>query len=193
MYNNQYLYHHGIEGQKWGVRRYQNSDGSLTSAGRQRYGVIERAKIRTKGRFAERNQAGINFRRAKGFGNKVSAAVGYDRLKTKATIRSTTEKNLANASRTRLGKAIHNQRSANAQYSADYAKIMRHKSAGQKIIENTLWAGQAMKTPYARLSGRTTTVGKECVNRMLTLGIAGAIKDAQYLANKKKNANSTSN
>ena len=32
------LYHHGIQGQKWGVRRYQNKDGSLTSAGRKRYG-----------------------------------------------------------------------------------------------------------------------------------------------------------
>jgi len=31
------LYHHGILGQKWGVRRYQNSDGSLTSAGKRRY------------------------------------------------------------------------------------------------------------------------------------------------------------
>ena len=32
------LYHHGIKGQKWGVRRFQNSDGSLTSAGKARYG-----------------------------------------------------------------------------------------------------------------------------------------------------------
>ncbi len=31
------LYHHGIKGQKWGVRRFQNPDGSLTTAGKRRY------------------------------------------------------------------------------------------------------------------------------------------------------------
>ena len=31
------LYHWGIKGMRWGVRRYQNADGSLTSAGRKRY------------------------------------------------------------------------------------------------------------------------------------------------------------
>lgn len=34
-----YLSHHGVKGQKWGVRRYQNEDGSLTSAGRKRRGI----------------------------------------------------------------------------------------------------------------------------------------------------------
>lgn len=33
---NSELYHHGILGMHWGIRRYQNEDGSLTSAGRRR-------------------------------------------------------------------------------------------------------------------------------------------------------------
>jgi len=33
----EFLYHHGVKGQKWGVRRFQYADGSLTPAGRKRY------------------------------------------------------------------------------------------------------------------------------------------------------------
>ena len=38
MDNISYIYHSGIKGMKWGVRRYQNPDGSLTDLGRVRYG-----------------------------------------------------------------------------------------------------------------------------------------------------------
>ena len=38
------LYHYGIKGMKWGVRKYQNEDGSLTSAGKSRYATVEDAK-----------------------------------------------------------------------------------------------------------------------------------------------------
>lgn len=31
------LYHHGIKGMRWGIRRFQNKDGSLTPAGEKRY------------------------------------------------------------------------------------------------------------------------------------------------------------
>ena len=44
------LYHHGILGQKWGIRRYQNADGTYTEEGRARrrsaYRVIKAGKTR---------------------------------------------------------------------------------------------------------------------------------------------------
>ena len=39
MDKNRELCHHGIKGQKWGVRRFQNEDGSLTPEGKIHYGV----------------------------------------------------------------------------------------------------------------------------------------------------------
>ena len=36
---NDFLFHYGIKGQKWGVRRFQNEDGSFTDEGRQHYGL----------------------------------------------------------------------------------------------------------------------------------------------------------
>ena len=38
------LYHYGIKGQKWGVRRYQNKDGSLTPAGKKRRSSSDEAR-----------------------------------------------------------------------------------------------------------------------------------------------------
>jgi hypothetical protein len=49
------LYHHGIKGQKWGIRRYQNDDGTLTDAGRKRYsaGKISRELNKTDREIAK--------------------------------------------------------------------------------------------------------------------------------------------
>ena len=43
---NNEIKHYGIKGQKWGRRRYQNPDGSLTAAGRKRYGTKENFESR---------------------------------------------------------------------------------------------------------------------------------------------------
>lgn len=42
------LYHHGIKGQKWGVRRFQNADGSLTPEGMKRYGYDSKTGLMSK-------------------------------------------------------------------------------------------------------------------------------------------------
>lgn len=44
MYSEEELIHHGILGQKWGVRRFQNDDGSLTVAGKKRLSEKKKEK-----------------------------------------------------------------------------------------------------------------------------------------------------
>lgn len=57
-YYDDYLEHHGILGQKWGVRRYQNKDGSLTEAGKKKaaLGAEGRAQILREGEAKARNK-----------------------------------------------------------------------------------------------------------------------------------------
>ena len=42
------LMHHGIKGQRWGIRRYQNPDGSLTKDGKERYMYMNRVRNASK-------------------------------------------------------------------------------------------------------------------------------------------------
>ena len=65
---NHELYHHGTKGQKWGVRRYQNPDGSLTPAGKKRYGTktnFERVKAAKKAAAKASSKEAIARQKAK--------------------------------------------------------------------------------------------------------------------------------
>lgn len=42
---NKYLAHHGIKGQRWGIRRYQNEDGTLTKEGQRRIENVDSDQI----------------------------------------------------------------------------------------------------------------------------------------------------
>lgn len=79
-----YLMHYGVKGMKWGVRRYQNADGSLTSAGQRRlYKKVKRAKSDNKRRELIRQHLNSEYandrnKALQDFRNQVKKTADYD-------------------------------------------------------------------------------------------------------------------
>lgn len=63
-FTNDILQHHGIKGQRWGVRRYQNYDGSLTAAGRRRVGQNYKEQLAVEKRIDKLNKKRDSNRKA---------------------------------------------------------------------------------------------------------------------------------
>lgn len=68
------LMHHGIKGQKWGIRRFQNEDGTWTGAGKKRYGDME-GSAGGAARRALAKVYGINEKFYSKHGNKTMASM----------------------------------------------------------------------------------------------------------------------
>lgn len=80
------LYHFGIKGMKWGVRRFQNKDGSRTLAGKRRYTTDYRDQIMFSKRGAER----IAERQEKGKSRKQAVNIERARQMTEGLLVSAT-------------------------------------------------------------------------------------------------------
>lgn len=77
--SDEYLAHHGIKGQKWGLRRYQNADGSLTAEGRKHYGAAEGGSRSMSRRFNKEMKKLNKFRDRSDVDLQKEKAAQYDK------------------------------------------------------------------------------------------------------------------
>jgi hypothetical protein len=192
-----YLAHYGVKGMKWGVRKFQNADGSLNSAGKRKVpgkGLVARTKIRLQSGRVRRKELGLQWADSKGFLQKTSALLGAGRLAAIGRANSYQQARLAAASKTKLGKHRHNVKAFNRLHASDdWQRLHEAKGLGNALAAAT--SNSQRKT----WSGRTRTVGGTHVLNKFGPKHAGLALDVAYLAaggekgvqNLKRKADST--
>lgn len=143
-FGNYDLAHHGIKGQKWGVRRYQNSDGTLTAAGKRRYVKdvkrIEIGEKNTKIVNGIRSQHGRKLKKElptdnrRSIYNKINAE--HERSKEYKDAQEAWDK-YSNPSARKLFKSFEDESKAeNRYYSAQEASDRKYREIGQKYYRD---------------------------------------------------------
>lgn len=121
-----YLIHYGVKGQKWGVRRYQNENGTLTSEGRRRL----RKEIKTENRRAyELGQTATTYGRALAYSNKELAKAQKKADKANASDTDQTKKRTQ-----RLNTDLAIEKEVNAKLSSAYTRSASAAEAHAKQL-----------------------------------------------------------
>lgn len=155
----QYLVHHGIKGQKWGIRRYQNEDGTLTEAGRKRYGYNDDGTQRDAGKPMERKayQTALN-KQEKARAHNRADQIKYERKAERAKSIKKYDKMMAKAEEYKKlvneGQSTVNDLLSQASskgYSFDSSTGLKYQRWG-KTVTAQLFGGLAWSIPYGALN-----------------------------------------
>jgi hypothetical protein len=157
--------HHGIKGQKWGVRRYQNKDGSLTEEGRKRFGRMKPDAVRKQMQKAvntargERHGSSNRWSRDKGIGTESEKVHESQRQKQKAWETSESYKRAVKET-DKLDQMFDQGKISVNDYDREYAQAWdkAFESAPTTNTYTVTGRGRKYTNDYARNLGRNLTV-----------------------------------
>lgn len=172
---NDYLIHHGIKGQKWGIRRYQYADGTLTPAGKKRYNENSNAFNKL---MATKVKDLVNSARTQITGKqyvdgylkngtslaRIQTNNNFEKYAFYATYKKHDineymglfGKNLMNRANNEAKRAEKTAEASGSEEDLEYAHALRDKATNTKIYQLKLEATKKLKVPSDENAGDIT-------------------------------------
>lgn len=167
-----FIAHYGIKGMKWGVRRFQNSDGTLTSAGKKRYGSYANPMKAMRKDIREDMEKAYQTGKAGTYMGYASTYAEKTAAKTKRRYEKALEKDPAELYRSTLTKRIKSKAAERTrkEINAEYKRLLKEAKDDVTRLKEKYGNEAVNDITYNKKTGKMkeqTTTGKEVAGYIL--------------------------